>query len=445
MSAIVTEEDAHQNEAETKRGSRAGYVLFVLTTACLLSYVDRYTLNVLLGPIKGTMQLSDAQIGLLVGFAFAMFYSVMAAPFGWATDRFNRRNIIIGGVLVWSVATTACGLATNFGELLTARVLVGFGEATLMPAAYSMLADIYPSRQRGRAYGVFTMAVYVGGGIALLLGGGLLALSAGLVITIPQLAGFHPWQIVFLIIGPLGIPMAMLLLAAPEPKRRRVAEAGPIQEASLFRYVWRHRGPFIWVFGCYTLFSYVSFAVLPWAPLMMVRKFGLSPASAGLMIGLVTLVGGFVGALSAGAIGDHWAARGARGGRFRLTLPWWIGATVAIPCFAFAPTSESAAAGYMFFIFFNSIGYVSATAVIQDMVPSAMRGRIVAFWYVVTNVGSGLGPLVTGLLTDRYFGSESTLPLAIVVASIPALLLGLVCSVYGIPLYDALRVRIEGK
>src|SRR3546814_68920 len=138
-------------EADFPSVRGAHYLLFTLTGACLLSFVDRFTLNVLLGSIKGSMHLSDAQIGLLVGFAFSAFYSVMAMPFGWIVDRWNRRNLILIGLVLWSIATAASGLATNFGQLLTARIFVGVGEATLMPAAYSMLSDAFPPRQRGRS------------------------------------------------------------------------------------------------------------------------------------------------------------------------------------------------------------------------------------------------------------------------------------------------------
>lgn len=430
-------------EGEEARAPRADYLLFTLTAACLLSFVDRFTLNVLLGPIKSSMQLSDTQISLLVGFAFSAFYSVMAMPFGWAVDRWNRRNLILAGLLLWSVATAASGLATSFGQLLTARIFVGVGEATLMPAAYSMLADAFPARQRGRAFGVFSIAVYAGGGVALLLGGALLALASELVKTIPVVAQFEPWHLVFLVIGSVGVPMAALMLATPEPTRRHMPQTG-MQGTSLLRYVWNHRAPFSWVLLVYTLYTYVTYGVLPWAPTLMVRKFGLEPSEAGLTIGCVTLIGGIIGASAGGVLSDRWIRRNVAGGRLRATLIWWIGALIAIPCFTIAPTVLGAALGYLGFILFNSLAYVSMSAVFQDMVPPALRGRITSFWYVVTYIGAGVGPLVTGLLTDRWFVSPAALPQAIMWMSVPIVLIGFLCSLRALPLYDAMRARTAG-
>ena len=423
------------------RGAR--YLLFTLTGACLLSFVDRFTLNVLLSSIKGSMHLSDAQIGLLVGFAFSAFYSVMAMPFGWMVDRWNRRNLILIGLVLWSIATAASGLATNFGQLLTARIFVGVGEATLMPAAYSMLSDAFPPRQRGRAFGIFSMAVYAGGGIALVLGGALLLLARRLVETMSAFSGMDPWHLVFLMVGAVGVPMAVLMAAIPEPVRRKPTTA-TIRGTSLLRYIWSERRAFGWVLLVYTLYTYVTYGVLPWAPTLMSRKFDLEPSQAGLMIGLVTLAGGIVGALAGGGMSDRWIAHGTAGGRVRAMLPCWIGTAIAVPCFAFAPTANLAAAGYLLFILSNSFGYVSMSATFQDMVPPALRGRITSFWYLVTYIGAGVGPLVTGLLTDRWFGSPAALPEALVLMSLPIIALSLVCTLISFPLYDGVRAKVRG-
>lgn len=423
------------------RGAR--YLLFTLTAACLLSFVDRFTLNVLLGSIKSSMRLSDVQVGLLVGFAFSVFYSVMAMPFGWAVDRWNRRNLILIGIILWSAATAACGLATNFHQLLAARIFVGIGEATLMPAAYSMMADAFPPRQRGRAFGIYSMAVYAGGGVALVLGGALLLLAARFIDTMPALSGMEAWHLVFLMIGAVGIPMALLIASTPEPVRRRASIATTGEGASLLRYLAGRWQAFTWTLLVYTLFTYVTFGVLPWAPTLMTRKFGLAPAEAGLTIGLVTLVGGLAGAWAGGAMSDRWITRGTPGGRMRAMLPCWIATAIAIPCFAFAPTVGTAAAGYFGFILANSFGYVSMSATFQDMVPPALRGRTTSFWYLVTYIGAGAGPLTTGLLTDRWFGTDSALPEALVLMSLPVVAISLVCTLIAFPFYDAVRSQMR--
>src|SRR3546814_727912 len=125
-------------------------------------------------------------------------------------------------------------------------------------------------------------------------------------------------------------------------------------------------------------------------------------------------------------------------------LPCSIGTAIAVPCFAVAPTANLAAAGYFLFILSNSFGYVSMSATFQDMVPPALRGRITSFWYLVTYIGAGVGPLVTGLLTDRWLGSPAALPEALVSMSLPIIALSLVCTLISFPLYDGVRAKVRG-
>src|SRR3546814_11452739 len=141
------------------------------------------------------------------------------------------------------------------------------------------------------------------------------------------------------------------------------------------------------------------------------------------MIGVVTLAGGSVGALVGGAMSDRWISHVTPGGRMRAMLPCSIGTAIAVPCFAVAPTANLAAAGYFLFILSNSFGYVSMSATFQDMVPPALRGRITSFWYLVTYIGAGVGPLVTGLLTYRRLGSPASFPEELVSTSLHSIAL----------------------
>jgi len=153
----------------------AWYAVGILTVAYTFSYIDRQILSLMVGPIRADLGISDSAFSLLHGLAFAVFYTLLGVPIGRLADRRNRRNIIALGVAFWSLATVCCGLARSFWQLFAARVAVGVGEAALSPAAYSMLADLFPKEKLGRAIGIYSSGVFVGIGLSFIIGGMLIA------------------------------------------------------------------------------------------------------------------------------------------------------------------------------------------------------------------------------------------------------------------------------
>ena len=149
----------------------AWYTVGLLFVAYTFSFVDRFILTLLIEPIKQDFNLSDTGVSLLVGFAFVIFYTFLGIPIGRLADRVNRRNLIVAGITLWSCMTALCGMARGFGSLFVARVGVGVGEAALSPAAYSMIADLFPPKKLGRALSVYTAGAFVGVGLALIVGG----------------------------------------------------------------------------------------------------------------------------------------------------------------------------------------------------------------------------------------------------------------------------------
>ena len=149
----------------------AWYAVFVLVLAYVLSFVDRIILSLLVTPIKNDLGTSDAQMGLLMGFAFAIFYTVAGIPIAKYSDVKSRSLIISTGIFLWSIMTAFCGLAKSFFQLFLARVGVGVGEAALTPAAYSMIADYFSEDKLGKAMGVYKSGAMVGGGLAFIIGG----------------------------------------------------------------------------------------------------------------------------------------------------------------------------------------------------------------------------------------------------------------------------------
>jgi MFS family permease len=189
----------------------------------MLSYMDRVILSLLVAPMKRDLGISDTRVGLLQGLAFGLFYTFMGLPLGRIADTRNRRNLIAAGVVLWSIFTSACSLARSFWMLFLARMGVGVGEASLSPAAYSLIADYFPREQLGVAISVFYMGIYLGTSVSLLLTGLVIdALSHAPTVTVPLLGIMASWRVTFLIVGLPGVLFALLAYTFREPARRGV-------------------------------------------------------------------------------------------------------------------------------------------------------------------------------------------------------------------------------
>ena len=199
----------------------AWWVVAVLLLAYTVSFVDRTILSLLIPSIRQALNISDTQVSLLVGFSFAIFYTLLGLPLGLAADRGNRRRLIVAGISIWSVFTAACGLASTFATLFLARIGVGVGEASLSPSAYSLLGDYFPKEKLGRAMAVYSIGVPLGSGVALILSGLVIkAIEAWPAPTLPGFGVLEPWRLTFLFVGLPGLLVALLMLTVKEPVRR---------------------------------------------------------------------------------------------------------------------------------------------------------------------------------------------------------------------------------
>src|SRR5277367_7076695 len=200
-------------------------VVAILIATAVLSYTDRQVLSLLVDPIRADLGISDTQISLLLGTAFAVIYGIAGIPLGFLADRISRRNLIFAGVSVWSLGTIACGFSHNFGEIFASRIIVGLGEAALSPAAISLISDYFPPSRRGTAVGFFLSGIAMGSGAAILIGGGVLhGIELGILNGTP-LAAFAPWRMVLLVIGGPGLLWALAILLIREPVRQAPGEA----------------------------------------------------------------------------------------------------------------------------------------------------------------------------------------------------------------------------
>lgn len=386
---------------------QAWWAVAVFALGAILSYTDRQILSLLVDPIRGDLHISDTQVSLLQGLAFALIYSVAGLPLGRLADILPRRWVILTGVLVWTAATVACGLSQSFSALFAARVFVGVGEAALAPAAMSMIADLFAPHRRGTAIGVFIMGMVVGGGVALGIGGGLLeAARGGLFAGVPILSAVPPWRAVLLVLGAPGLLIALLLLTVREPARRPGSGESAPRRYSLREVAHElvsRRAVVFPLLVAMALMSVGDFSLLNWTPALLSRNYHLSPGQIGALLGALVVVTGVLGTVLGGALSDRRAKAG--GPRARIAAAA-VSATVALPL-AFMAFTASAWQVLVLLgwwnLFSSAAGTIGITA-LQEAVPNEVRGigvSLIAFGNIF--FGLGLGTMSTALITDRVF------------------------------------------
>ena len=374
--------------------------------AYTLSYVDRQILSLMVGPIRRDLKLSDTQISLLQGLAFAIFYAFLGLPLGRLADNRNRARLISAGVAFWSLMTGACGLAHNFTTLFLARVGVGAGEAVLSPAAYSLIHDLFPKRRIGLALSLYVLGISLGGALALVVGSQMVqAFQDKPPVDVPIIGPMFAWQFVFFYLGLPGVVLALPVLMIREPLRRGLtANAAPVAWADLWRYLVTRRALIIHHFGGVSLLALVSYARSSWTPAFYMRTFGWSVSQAGAWLGVSGLLAGLSGVVFGGWYADRWVARGVRDAHMRIIAISAIGipasSVVAYVCgnpwIAIVLLTIGGFFGAAF-------GGVSA-AVVQQTAPPRLRSQMSALILMSQSiVGLVFGPLSVASLTDYVF------------------------------------------
>lgn len=415
------------------------YLVGVLLTAWLLAYLDRQVILILTPLLKADLMLSDTQVSLVQGFAFAAFFAVAGLPIGRLVDRHNRRNIIMAGLAIWSVMTILCGLASDFWMLLAARMGVGAGEACLAPAAFSLIADYFPAEKRGRAIAVTTVGAGLGGVASGIVGGAILKLLDGHMTMVPILGTLAPWRMVLIIVGMPGLLVALLMLTIREPSRtERSADLG-IKSASFFPYILEHRRTFGPLYASFSLHAVGGFAVNNWVPVLLMRSYGIDPANAGFITGAALLVATPASALAGGAVADALVSRHPNDGRVRASILVCSTSSLFV-LLLLLPSPVTTLVGYMGLIFMaNALTTISYGA-LQDLVSNEMRGQVIALHLLLIGlVGGGLGPMLVALVTDFWFGDEARLAHSIAIIAFPAVLLCLPVLLHGRKAYASTR------
>ncbi|MCS0503261.1 MFS transporter [Ancylobacter mangrovi] len=386
--------------------ARAWTMVLLLTLAYTVSFVDRMVISLLVEPIKADLALSDTELSLLQGLAFSIFYSTMGLPFGWLVDRASRKWIVVAGATAWCLSTVACGLAGSFGRLFLARVGVGAGEASLSPAAVSMIGDSFPPERRSLPLGVYVGAASIGSGLALIGGGAVIrAVEQAPQIELPLFGIVRSWQATFIIVGLAGLIVPLLMAILREPARRAEPQfADRPQTVTLLGCLAAHRRFFACQYGAIALYGAIAFGLLAWIPAFFIRRFGWSAAETGLKFGLVLLVAGVLGSFAGGALASRARGRGLATANIDIALPAIVlVAPLAVAGFL-APQAGTALAFLALAWACYSLPVGLLIGAIQDVAPPRLHGRTAAVYYLVIGVlGLTFGPLLVALLTDHVF------------------------------------------
>ncbi|HUI81653.1 MAG TPA: MFS transporter [Bryobacteraceae bacterium] len=405
-----------RSEAATNTGHGLGYAWYVviaLTAIYMLGFVDRQVLSLLVRPIKQDLHISDTSVGLLQGLAFALFYTLMGLPLGRLVDTRNRRNLISLGIVVWSLFTSACSLARSFGTLFLGRMGVGVGEATLSPAAYSLISDYFPTEKLGVAISVYYMGVYLGSALSFFVTGlAIDALAHTPVIQVPLLGAMASWRITFLLVGVPGLLFALLVYTIREPVRKDLLRAkdGRSSQLSFGQTVAEVRKRWKSVAGTSlgAIFqSACAFGLLAWTPTFFQRVHGWTPGQSGRALAVILVSFGCFGMWSGGALADRWHRRGVLEGPLKVGVVSGIGTAILLPLAMLAPRAGWTLALLVPGIFFMALPTGTGVAALQRIFPNQVRGQVSALFLFFLNLGGQtLGPLGPGFLNDHLFHNE---------------------------------------
>ena len=395
-------------------------IIFVLVNVAVL---DRGIIALMVDPMKRDLGLSDFQISLLQGFAFAAFYAVGGVPMGWLGDRYGRRWILLIGASVWSLMTGLCGLAHNFWQLFAARVGVGIGEATLAPSSYAMVPDLLPRNRQALGMGIVAAASTVGGSVSLIVGG----FAVQWALSREGLFGLHSWQLVFLIIGLPGLLLAPMVLLIPRTAQKKT-NTNALPAGEYRRWLKEHRAYLIPLMGAVAFHAVTSYAIASWTPAFMSRTFGMSAATIGASLGTISGLAGIFGSVLAGLVVDALHSRGVQDAHLKFMIGnCAIMTGVGLVTYLLLPTPALLLVG-IGALYLLAPFLTIALPHVHLVVPAAFRGRTIAIVTLgVQLIGATVGPSSVALLTENVFGGPQHVGYGLATAVAVSALLSLVC------------------
>ncbi len=399
------------------------YVLGLLGVTYAFSFMDRQILSILLEDIRSEFVLSDMQLGLLSGIAFALFYATLGIPIARLADRFNRVNIVSIAVAVWSAMTVLCGAAASFWQLFLARVGVGIGEAGGSPPSHSIISDYFKDDERSFALSIYSLGTSLGMLFGLVMGG--------------FVAEYFGWRWAFVCAGVPGLALAILLKMTVREPQRGGAESTPADTPreipvteqtkdsmlATFKVLWANRA-YRAVNIAHMLGVFVGYGFTVWKPPLYLRQFDLSQSEVGMVVGFTSAAFGVPGMLLGGFLADRLFRRDVRG------PAWLCGAAVlfATPAYLLALWSEDWVVTTVFIaigIFLYSLSHAPGLAIVQTVVEPHRRAQAAAYVFFVSNLlGLGVGPLLVGSLSDSFAADYGERSLNVALGIITFVLVG---------------------
>lgn len=375
-------------------------MLAVLVGAYVLAFIDRQILGILVQPLERDLHVSDTEVSLLQGLSFAGFLALSGLPIGRLVDTRRPVTVAAAGIAAWSLATAASAFAQSYNTLLVCRSLVAVGEATLTPAAHSMIADSFPRRKLGLALGIFGIGSYIGSGAALLIGPVVMALQQKGPILLPLIGPIRPWQSVFLVIGLPGLVLAIWTATLREPTRE-LSHAAQMTLPEAWRY-FSSDGRSILLLNVSAAFTAMAvYAMGAWIPAFLIRSFGWTALEAGAVYGTIVIACGIAGTIAGGAAGDFAVSRGLTAGRPMIMA---LASMCAAPCAfaaALAPNGYLSTAMLVPTALLGSMSLGILPSAQQAVVPGHIRGITASLGVLMVNlIGLGCGPTVIALITD---------------------------------------------
>ncbi|HEX7781716.1 MAG TPA: MFS transporter [Sphingobium sp.] len=407
----------------------------VLATLNGFAFLDRQIISLLVAPMRQDLGISDLQISLLQGFSFALLYAIGGLPLGYAADKYSRRLVVFFGVLIWSLAAMACGLAQSYGQLLAARILVGLGEAALAPAAFSILSDMFPRKRLTFALGVYGLGSIIGMSVSLLVSAAILQLFADGV-TLPLLGHLHSWQAAFVMTGAPGVIAAFLIFTIPEP-RRHGSSLGDGTWADVFTFIRARRTFFTCHIVGFTCILTITYAQI-WTPTFIARTYGWPMAQTALALAAFSLATNAFSLLFSGRTVDILQRRGVTDAHFRY---YCVAACVLIVA---GGSSYWAPQPWLFFVL-AAIAYVPmnmqavGASAIQVVTPAGIRGRVSALYLMVCGLfAQTMGPTTVAFFTDYVFHRDTAINMSLSATCLLYAPIALVAFLIGLkPMRDA--------
>jgi len=435
----------HNNNNGYPSSVRAWATVAILMVAYVLSFVDRQILNLLVEPIRRDLAINDTQMSLLMGLSFALFYTICGIPLGRVADTRSRRGLITVGILFWSAATAACGMAKLYWQFLLCRIGVGVGEAALSPAAYSLIADSFPAERRATAISVYSMGVYLGSGLAFLVGGLVIQFaSAQGDVTLPVLGEVRPWQLIFLILGVAGVLFTLLMLAVKEPSRRGAGAGVAVPLSEVGRYIRANRRTVLLHNFGFAGLAFAGYGSAAWVPTFYIRTYGWDAGQVGIVYGSIVAVFGCLGIVFGGRLANWMAKRGRSDANMRVGLYAALGALPLVVLFPLMDSAFWASVLMAPTVFCLSMPFGVAPAAIQEIMPNSMRGQASAIYlFVITLIGLGVGPTAVALVTDFVFADDAALRYSLLIVTTLAVSMSIILLSKSLKPYRESVTRLE--